>query len=160
MRNRLAVLIAAVLPPFVFGCTDVNVIPTQTSTQTMPGSSPGVVVGTPTPIGSGGPVATVGVGFFGGSCPSGAGTVANNQPIRVGCRGDITATPKDAAGQKLEPVVHGTDCQWTNDNPGAVTVFVDGNNVFNAVIEAKGSGAAKVCATVKGVTGCMTVVVL
>lgn len=130
-----------------------TVLVTQTQTVTIP--SPGVVIGTPTPGANQGPVNSVGVGFFGGTCPT--GELRNGIPLAVGCRGDVTATPKDAAGNKLEPVVHGSECQWTNDNPAAVTVFVDGENPFNAVVATKAVGTAKVCATVKLVTGCMTV---
>lgn len=159
LRFKVGVLICILGPWLAWACTPENMIITPTQTVVISTPSQGVIVGTPTPIGSPGPIASVGVGFFGGTCTSG-GEVRNNSPMKVGCRGDATATPKDAAGTKLEPVVHGPDCTWTNDNPAAVTVFVDGDNPFNSVIEAKAAGTARICATVKQVTGCMTVVVV
>lgn len=140
------------------GDTTIIITPTQTLTN------PPIIAGLPTtgpggtPVPSGGPIAFVAVGFFGGVCRT--GVIRNGVPLPVDCRGDITATPKDVAGNKLEPTVHGFECVWSNDNPSAVTIFVDGENQFNAVLVTRAPGIAHVCATVRTVTGCMTVEVV
>jgi hypothetical protein len=162
MKSRAVLLLLVALVVVACRPNDDGTTIIITPTQTIVNPSPGVVVGTPGPAGTpntgGGPIAFVAVGFFGGVCPS--GILRNGTPLPVDCRGDITATPKDTAGNKLEPTVHGFVCTWTNDNPAAVTVFVDGENEFNAVLVTRAPGIARVCATVRTVTGCMTVEVV
>jgi hypothetical protein len=111
------------------------------------------------PLPPGDVVARVTVSFFRYTdCP--AGTVLPPPPnsIPVGCRGTVTATPKDSLGNKLPPELHGSDITWfvqygdgttisTGPSPDGVT--------FNRIVQGNQAGEFSLCATVAGRTGCL-----
>jgi hypothetical protein len=101
-------------------------------------------------------VRTAFFGFFG--CP--AGTVL---PVPAAgelpeiCSGIVTATPKDANGVNTPDYVHGNDISWNlRSGSDAVTAYpaLDGN-IFNYIIQPKAVGSFSLCATIKGVEGCL-----
>src|SRR5262245_22079220 len=101
-------------------------------------------------------VATVSVSFY--RYTECANLTPPHNSIAVGCRGSITATPRDVLGNKLPPELHATDVQWfirygegttINSSPSPEGV------PFNWVLVAREVGEFSVCATVGGNrTGC------
>jgi hypothetical protein len=97
------------------------------------------------------------VGFYGFRCPP--GIVPPAPPLGLlllGCEGLATATPKDRANKDIPAYVHGTEIAWNvrlGDDLIAVYDFPD--QPFNKVIRSQGLGYFSVCATVKGVEGCL-----
>lgn len=102
--------------------------PTQVVTITQPTPSP-----TPAPVASPSPGSTaipagsyVRVGMFSCSCPGGGGCGPNSAAtVPVGCTANITATPKDAAGNDLPATVHGPAIFWSIFGGGAVCTAVE-----------------------------------
>jgi hypothetical protein len=114
-----------------------------------PGSSPSPGAGGDLPAGS-----FIRIGMFGQSCPSGV-TVPNNgsRQIKIGCTGQITATPKAADGSDLPASVHGPTIAWSVPaGSGVVNVLAD-SEPFNRSVKCLGAGVFTLAATVKGVTG-------
>ena len=129
----------------------INIVNTQTI-WTGDGSTP---TPTPTPMpGSGGMVAEVSVGFFARSC-SGPLPVAPTD-FRVGCTGRATATPRNAAGNKLDPKDHGEVIRWFYEYGSAVLQSTpDTDNQFNRDVVALTPGDYRLCAEVRGAIGCV-----
>lgn len=133
--------------------------PTPTPSSPGPTPTPGSTprpTPTPTP-----PVGTsihhVRVGFFGFSCPAGV-TVPRNGlgELPVGCRGFVTATPKDSAGHDVPESIHGPNCDWELESGhGLVEVTNSGVTVFNKDVKGLATGSFRLCATVRGVKGCL-----
>ncbi len=133
--------------------------PTPTPSSPGPTPTPGSTprpTPTPTP-----PVGTsihhVRVGFFGFSCPAGV-TVPRNGlgELPVGCRGFVTATPKDSAGHDVPESIHGPNCDWALESGhGLVEVTNSGVTVFNKDVKGLATGSFRLCATVRGVKGCL-----
>lgn len=104
-------------------------------------------------------VASISVSFFRiTNCP--AGTVipalAFNQ-LPVGCVGTITATPRDASGNKLPIELHGSDITWyIRAGEGTVIqMSPDPDVTFNQKVGARQVGEFSVCAVVQDKTGCV-----
>lgn len=148
----LAVLVAAVacqLPP-TDGDSNVNsnyivVNPGSPSTSPSPGDS-----GAPLPPGS-----RVAIFAYGQICGNEAAPA--KLPLKVGCRLLITATPKDSANNDIPSTVHGPFCSWTNSDANIAELNVSGDNQFNATLKGNAPGRAVVTATVKGLTGTLSV---
>jgi hypothetical protein len=96
--------------------------------------------------------------FFGFKCDPGIVTPPPFQgDLLVVCSGIVTATPKDANGLNTPASVHGNDVSW-NLRSGAenVSVYPAGDgNIFNYIVQARQVGTFSLCATVKGVEGCL-----
>ena len=104
-------------------------------------------------------VARVSVSFFRYTdCPPGTAFPVPHDSLPTGCRGTITATPRDSQGNKLPPEVHGADIEWFV-RAGEGTVIGPGPSPdgipFNLVLVGRDKGEFSVCATVAGVTGCL-----
>ncbi|HEY7515033.1 MAG TPA: hypothetical protein VIC87_11170, partial [Vicinamibacteria bacterium] len=109
-------------------------------------------------------VARVSVSFFRYTdCPAGTVLPPPHETLPVGCRGTITATPRDSLGNKLPPEVHGADVQWFVQ-AGEGTVIAPGPSPdgipFNLILVGREVGEFSVCATVAGVTGCLNGLVI
>lgn len=103
-------------------------------------------------------VARVAVSFFRINCPQG-GTPPHNafRQLPLGCVGTITATPLDAQGNKLLLEVHGSEVSWFF-REGEGTVVAPSpieDEPFNMRLYPRELGGFSICATVKGVTGCL-----
>ena len=141
----------------VTGC-DLNLGDVQGPTQT-------VVIGAPQPTATprGTPQAStntavgrVKVGYFGRSCPDGPPPAGLND-LRVGCTGDITATPLDARGEKIPDTEHPLSIRWYHASGSSVleaTTHGSGNE-FNRAAKGLSVGDYKLCAIVGGVEGCV-----
>jgi hypothetical protein len=74
-----------------------------------------------------------------------------------GCRGYVTATPKQANGDDVPAAVHGPNIEWfvlTGDDIIDVQAPTFASD-FNKDIVGVRPGAFGLCATVRGVTGCL-----
>ena len=74
-----------------------------------------------------------------------------------GCRGYVTASPKDVRGDDVPPAVHGPDIEWFvlyGDDIVDVQSPTFASN-FNKDIVGVRTGAFALCATVREVTGCL-----
>ncbi len=123
-------------PQFVFTCTPANF-----------------------PLNPGDAVARVSVSFFRYvDCPAGTVLPPPHDSLPVGCRGTITATPRDSLGNKLPPELHGADISWFV-RQGEGTIIGAGPSAdgvpFNLLLDGRQAGEFSVCAVVAGVTGCL-----
>lgn len=129
--------------------------PTATRTPT-PAATPGPTA-TPTPAAIVGAIHHIRVGFYGINCP-GNQPVPNNgaKQLPVGCKGFVTATPKQANGDDVPAAVHGPDIDWELEY-GANIVEVKNSqaSTFNKDLTGLRVGAFNLCATVGGVRGCL-----
>lgn len=121
-----------------------------------PSATPGPTA-TATPAGIVGSIHHIRVGFYGINCP-GNHPVPNNgaKQLPVGCKGFVTATPKQANGDDVPAAVHGPDIDWELEY-GANIVEVKNSQAsdFNKDLTGLRVGAFNLCATVGGVTGCL-----
>jgi hypothetical protein len=99
------------------------------------------------------------VGFFGISCKNGKPVPRNGEGrLPTGCRGFVTATPKDAKGDDVPAHIHGPNIEWALTSGGnsvdvqAPTFASD----FNKDVVGVRPGSFVLCATVKAVTGCLS----
>lgn len=126
--------------------------PSPTPSPT-PAASP-----TPTPNPGAGSIHHIRVGFFGISCKNGKTAPGNGlKQLPVGCKGFVTATPKRANGDDVPLSEHGPNIDWELVSGDA---FVEVRNPsfpsdFNKDLVGLRVGTFNLCATVKGVTGCL-----
>lgn len=98
-------------------------------------------------------------GFFGDVCRNPPtplpGTGEGRLPVV--CSGIVTATPLDANGIKTPASLHGDDVSFTLRSGGEyVAVYPAGDgNPFNYIVQGKAVGPFSLCATVKGMEGCL-----
>ena len=105
-------------------------------------------------------VARVSVSFFRiANCPPGTTIplLGLNQ-LPLGCVATITATPRDAVGNKLPLDLHGTDVKWffQAGEGYVVSASPDEETVFNVRLAGKNPGEFSICATIQNKTGCMS----
>lgn len=98
------------------------------------------------------------VGFFGINCGRGNPVPRNGEKILpLGCRGYVTATPKQVNGDDVPLSNHGPNIAWFILEGGdkidvqAPTFASD----FNKDLVAVRTGTFGLCATVREVTGCL-----
>ena len=115
-------------------------------------------VPTPTPAPDPGSIDAIRVAFFGIDCGKG-NPVPNNgwKKLPKGCRGFVTATPKRADNTDVPAKEHGPDIEWFMLYGSE---FVDVQDPtfesdFNKDVVGVKVGGVGLCATVKGVTGCL-----
>jgi hypothetical protein len=105
-----------------------------------------------------GPIDSIRVGFFGISCKNGKAEPRNGErKLPVGCTGFVTATPKDKNNIDVPARIHGPDISW-NLMWGNGTVDVRKPTFpsdFNKDVAGLRVGEFSLCATVKGVEGCL-----
>ena len=104
-------------------------------------------------------VASVAVSFFRiTNCSPGTiiPFLASNQ-LPLGCVGTITATPRDAIGNKLPISLHGSDISWyVRAGEGTViSVSPDADVDFNKKLSGRNVGEFSICAVVQDKTGCL-----
>jgi hypothetical protein len=97
------------------------------------------------------------VGFFSIGCIPGVRVPRNGERLLyMGCYGYVTATPKDKNGDDVDARIHGPNITWTLDQYEPVVTMDDFPGVpFNKTVQARQPGEFTVCATVKGVRGCL-----
>jgi hypothetical protein len=100
---------------------------------------------------------SVRVAFFGITCKNGKTEPRNGvRELPVGCEGSVTATPKTKDNQDVDPRIHGPEIAWTIRD-GAERIHVDDfpGVAFNKSVTGLEEGEFSICATVKGVEGCL-----
>ena len=98
------------------------------------------------------------MGFFGIDCKNGKTPPGNGQrKLPTGCRGFVTATPKDALDRDVPAAVHGPGIEWELEEGHASVEMRNPTfpSTFNKDLYAKAVGPFSLCATVGGVTGCL-----
>jgi hypothetical protein len=107
-------------------------------------------------------IAYVRVHFFGITCESGLTPPRNGEDrLPVGCRGAVTATPKQRNNVDVPRHIVGGEIAWRLDQSGdVVAVNDDPANAFNKTAVALNPGRYTLCATVHGIEGCQTVEVV
>src|SRR5688500_14089687 len=132
-----------------------GVAPPVTQPAQAPSPSP---VPTPTPTPDPGSIYDIRVAFFGIKCTNGKAEPNNGwKELPVGCRGFVTATPKRQDGTDVPAKEHGPDIDWFMLY-GDEFVRVDPptfESDFNKDVVGLQVGGFGLCATVKGVTGCL-----
>jgi hypothetical protein len=160
MRTKLLLLSLAVLvgavacqpyPPDSGGINNTNTN-TFILNPSNPSASPSPGGGAPLPPGS-----RVALFVVGDSQLCGSSFVQPKVPVKVGCKVFVTATPKDSNGVDIPQSVHGPDCEWTNSDSNIASLDVSGDNEFNATLKGNAPGRVMLTATVKGITGQITV---
>ena len=147
---------AAPTPPTV-----VVPVPTPTPAAT-PSAAPTIPSPAPTPtVPVNLPPSTIDsirVGFFGINCGQGVPVPRNNERILPrGCRGYVTATPKDVNNDDVPLAIHGPDIEWFVLE-GADKIDVQAptfRSDFNKDVVGVSEGSFYLCATVREVTGCL-----
>jgi hypothetical protein len=100
---------------------------------------------------------SVRVAFFGISCKNGKEPPRNGVgELPIGCEGSVTATPKTKDNQDVDPRIHGPEIAW-RVRDGAERIRVDdfAGVAFNKSLTGMEEGEFSICATVKGVEGCL-----
>ena len=102
-------------------------------------------------------IASVRVSFFSIGCIPGVTPPRNGEKLLyMGCYGYVTASPKDRNGDDVDARIHGEHIDWTLDQYETVVTMDEFPGVpFNKTLQARRPGEFTVCATVKGVRGCL-----
>jgi hypothetical protein len=101
-------------------------------------------------------IAYVRVAFYGIECEEGIPAPRNGENVLpVGCRGFVTATPKQPSNEDVPRAIVGDDIAWRTEQAGdRVVVHDDPHNAFNKTVVALNPGPYTLCATSHGVEGC------
>jgi len=113
---------------------------------------------TPTPAPNAGSIDSIRVGFFGFKCDDGQIVPHNGWgQLPKGCTGYLTATPKKKDNTDVPQKEHGPDISWRlRAGDGIVQVLTPTfPNDFNKDLLGLKQGEFSLCATVKGVEGCL-----
>jgi hypothetical protein len=133
--------------------------PTPAATPTPPPAPAPAPSPAPTPGADRGAIDSIRVAFFGISCKGNGKTPPNNgrRELPLGCVGYVTATPKDKNNVDVPAKIHGPDVDWDlRAGAGAVEVLAPTfPNDFNKDLRGVRPGEFSLCATVKGVQGCL-----
>lgn len=97
------------------------------------------------------------VAFFGIRCIPGVTPPRNGERLLLmGCSGNVTASPKNKNGDDIDARIHGDRIDWTLEQEIPIVRMDDYPGVpFNKTLTAQNPGHFKLCATVKGVRGCL-----
>jgi len=128
--------------------------PTPTPTPA-PAASPAPAA---TPAPNAGSIDSIRVGFFGFKCDAGQIVPHNGWgQLPKGCTGYLTATPKKKDNTDVPQKEHGPDISWRlRAGDGIVDVLPPTfPNDFNKDLLGLKQGEFSLCATVKGVEGCL-----
>jgi hypothetical protein len=101
-------------------------------------------------------IAYVRVAFYSITCDEGITPPRNGENLLpLGCRGFVTATPKQRNNEDVPRHIVGGDIAWRLEETGeVVTVHDDASNAFNKMLVGRNAGRYSLCATSHGVEGC------
>jgi hypothetical protein len=96
------------------------------------------------------------VAFYGIRCADGR-TPPNNGLglLPVDCTGFVTATPKNRENKDVPAAVHGPNVSWVLKEGAEHIRLYDDDQAFNKTLIGVSKGHFTLCATVKGVEGCL-----
>jgi hypothetical protein len=96
------------------------------------------------------------VAFYGIRCADGR-TPPNNGLglLPVDCTGFVTATPKNRENKDVPASVHGPNISWVLKEGAEHITLHDDDQAFNKTLVGVSKGHFTLCATVKGVEGCL-----
>ena len=99
---------------------------------------------------------SVRVAFYGIRCLDGR-TPPNNGLglLPIDCTGFVTATPKNRENRDVPPAVHGPTINWVLKEGEQTIHLHDDDQTFNKTLIGRAKGHFTLCATVKGVEGCL-----
>jgi len=101
-------------------------------------------------------IAYVRVAFYSITCEEGITPPRNGENVLpLGCRGFVTATPKQRNNEDVPRHIIGSDIAWRIEQAGDVVgVRDDESNAFNKVLVGRNPGRYSLCATSHGIEGC------
>lgn len=101
-------------------------------------------------------IAYVRVAFYSVTCEEGITAPRNGENVLpLGCRGFVTATPKQRNNEDVPHHIIGTDVAWRLEQAGeVVNVHDDASNPFNKMLVGRNAGRYSLCATSHGIEGC------
>lgn len=107
-------------------------------------------------------IAYVRVHFFGITCENGITPPRNGENVLpIGCRGAVTATPKQRNNLDVPRHIVGSAIAWRLQPPGEIVILHDDpTNTFNKTAVPLNPGRYTLCATVHGIEGCQDAEVL
>lgn len=102
-------------------------------------------------------IAQVRVAFYGFRCLDNDKVPPRNGEgkVPVNCYGFVTASPKNKDGHDVDSRIHGTQIQWTLRQEGNNVRLDDGDVAFNKSLFGLEKGHFSLCATVRGIEGCL-----
>jgi hypothetical protein len=103
-------------------------------------------------------IAQVRVAFFGFRCLDESKVPPRNGEgkIPVNCFGNVTASPKNKDGHDVDSRIHGEQIQWVLSQEDRYVRVDDQDGVpFNKVLFGQAPGHFSLCATVRGIQGCL-----
>jgi hypothetical protein len=108
------------------------------------------------PVVPGEAIAYVRVAFYSITCEEGITPPRNGEGVLpIGCRGFITATPKQRNNEDVPRHIVGGDISWRLEQAGdVVAINDDAHNEFNKMAVGRNPGRYSLCATSHGVEGC------
>jgi hypothetical protein len=101
-------------------------------------------------------IAYVRVAFYSITCEEGITPPRNGENVLpLGCRGFVTATPKQRNNQDVPHHIIGRDVAWRLEQSGdVVNVHDDAANAFNKMLVGRNPGRYSLCAISHGIEGC------
>jgi len=101
-------------------------------------------------------IAYVRVAFYSITCEEGITAPRNGENVLpLGCRGFVTATPKQRNNEDVPHHIIGGDVVWRLEQSGEVVIVHDDpSNAFNKMLVGRNAGRYSLCATSHGVEGC------
>jgi hypothetical protein len=101
-------------------------------------------------------IAYVRVAFYSITCEEGITPPRNGENVLpLGCRGFVTATPKQRNNEDVPHHIIGSDVAWRLEQAGdVVIVHDDESNGFNKMLVGRTAGRYSLCAISHGVEGC------
>jgi hypothetical protein len=108
------------------------------------------------PVAASDAIAYVRVAFYSITCEEGITPPRNGENVLpLGCRGFVTATPKQRNNEDVPHHIIGSDVAWRLEQAGDVVgVRDDESNAFNKQLVGRNPGRYSLCATSHGVEGC------
>ena len=103
-------------------------------------------------------IAQVRVAFFGFRCLDESKVPPRNGEgkIPVNCFGNVTASPKNKDGHDIDSRIHGEQIQWVlRQEDSYVRADEQPGVPFNKVLFGLAQGHFSLCATVRGIEGCL-----
>jgi hypothetical protein len=102
-------------------------------------------------------IAQVRVAFYGFRCIEDGKVPPRNGEgkVPIGCFGFVTASPKNKNGDDVDARIHGTQIQWNLRQEGQYVRLDDADSNFNKSLFGLEHGHFSLCATVRGVEGCL-----